>query len=111
MTAEVISYVVAIAVSFAVSLPVLRQAYRERDLAALWLGAAVACDGVEWSFWTLCAFTPESAPRLAEAFAVLCRIFISVAVFCLLIFTRGVLRSEQRGACAAVQPAGWRTRW
>lgn len=102
MSAEVVSYIVAVAVSFGVSLPILRQAYLERDRAALWLGAAVACDGIEWSFWTLYAFTPQQDELLGEAFAILCRIFISVAVVCLLIFTLTVFRPTQRTARAAV---------
>jgi hypothetical protein len=102
MSAEVASNILAIAVSFGVSLPILRQAYEVRDRPMLWLGASVACDGLEWLFWTLCAFTPAYGTSLGDAFAILCRIFTSVAVICLLMFTRMMFRPSELAARAAI---------
>ncbi|MDH5566772.1 MAG: hypothetical protein OEY15_08920 [Myxococcales bacterium] len=102
MNPELASHIIAIAVSFGVSLPILRQGIRSGDLPAVLLGAAVGFDGIEWLFWTLCVFTPAYETPLGDAFAVVCRIGISAAVICLIFFTRVVFRPRDRAAGVAL---------
>ena len=55
-------------------------------------------DGLEWLFWTLCAFTPAYGTPLGEALAIACRLGITAAILCMLFFTRIVFRPESRAA-------------
>jgi len=92
------SYLVAIAVSFAVGVPTLVRAARRRDAPLIMLGAAVTVDGLEWLAWTLACYTPAYETPLGFALSVTCRLGIIASVLCLIAFTQMVFRPSSRGA-------------
>jgi hypothetical protein len=102
MDSELIPYIVAIAVSFGVGLPILRKGFATRDTPAILLGAALLFDAFEWLCWALCAFTPAYGTPLGDGFAIACRLGITASVICMLLFTRIAFRPESRAATAWV---------
>jgi hypothetical protein len=93
-----ISYLAAIAVSFAVGVPMLVRATRQGDTPLVLLGAAVTFDGLEWLAWTLACYTPAYETPLGFALSVACRLGIVASVVCLILFTQTVFRPGSRGA-------------
>jgi hypothetical protein len=93
-----ISYLVAVAVSFAVGAPTLARALRARDTPLLLLGAAVSFDAFEWLVWTLACYTPAYETPLGFALSVACRLGIIASVLCLILFTRAVFRPRSAAA-------------
>ena len=93
-----ISYLVAIAVSFAVGAPTLVRALRARDTPLVLLGAAVSFDAFEWLVWTLACYSPAYETPLGFAFSVACRLGIIASVLCLIRFTQTVFRPRSRAA-------------
>lgn len=87
-----ISYLVAIAVSFAVGAPTLVRALRARDTPLVLLGAAVSFDAFEWLVWTLACYSPAYETPIGFALSVACRLGIIASVLCLILFTRSVFR-------------------
>jgi hypothetical protein len=94
MDVMVLSYVVAIAVSFGVGIPVLVRSWRHRDGRLALLGAAVTIDGLEWLAWGLCLFTPAYGTPLGDALAIFSRIGIAASVLCMIAFTRVAFRPD-----------------
>lgn len=90
----IVSYGVAIAVSFAAGVPILARGWHHRDAAVALLGAAVVIDGLEWLAWALCVFTPAYGTPLGDALAITSRIGISATVLCIIAFTRITFRRE-----------------
>ncbi len=106
MDLETLTQIVAIAVSFAVGLPILVKSGARRDRAGCLLALSVVLDGVEWAFWALSIHTPANGTPLGDAFAVACRVGLSASAFCLLLFTRVAFRPEERWAAALVAGLG-----
>jgi hypothetical protein len=102
MNSEVVSHILAICVGLGVGIPILVKGWRTGDVPARLMGAALTFDGFEWLCWALCAFTPAYGTPLGEALAIGCRLGISAAIICMLLFTRIVFRPESRAAAAWV---------
>ncbi|HXV36455.1 MAG TPA: hypothetical protein VEC18_04885 [Myxococcota bacterium] len=100
MDVVLISYLVAVAVSFAVGAPTLVRALRARDTPLVLLGAAVSFDAFEWLVWTLACYTPAYETPLGFALSVACRLGIIASVLCLILFTRSVFRPHSAAAQA-----------
>jgi len=98
MSAELISHIVAICVSFGVGFTVLHKGWRARDMPAILLGAAVAIDGFEWLCWSLCAFVAGYETPLGNVLSATCRLGITASIICMLFFTRAVFRPRARWA-------------
>jgi len=93
-----ISYLVAVAVSFAVGVPTLVRAARRRDTPLVLLGLAVTFDALEWLAWTLACYSPAEGTPLGFALSVTCRLGIIASVLCLMLFTQMVFRPYSTGA-------------
>jgi hypothetical protein len=101
MDVMILSYLVAIAVSLGVGVPVLVRSWRHRDGRLALLGAAVTIDGLEWLAWGLCLFTPAYGTPLGDALAIFSRIGVAASVLCMIAFTRVAFRPGG-GAARAV---------
>jgi len=93
-----VSYLVAVSVSFAVGVPTLLRALRLGDKPLVLLGAAVTIDAIEWLAWTLACYTPAYETPLGFALSVTCRLGIAASVLCLILFTQTVFRPRSRAA-------------
>ena len=94
MDVMVLSYVVAITVSFGVGIPVLVRSWRHRDARLALLGAAVTFDGLEWLAWALYLFTSASGTPLGYALGIASRVGVAASVLCMIAFTRMAFRPE-----------------
>jgi len=101
MEMEMVTNVVTIALSFAVGLPTLVRALRDGDTLIALLSGSLVVDGLEWSFWALYLYWPDSNPAVNDVFATACRIGISGSVLCLGGFTWQTFRSRSRAAALA----------
>jgi hypothetical protein len=95
-----LAYVVAIAVSFSVGIPVLVRSWRQRDGRLALLGAVVTFDGLEWLAWGLCLFTPAYGTPLGDALGIASRVGIAASVLCMIAFTRLAFRPDGGAARA-----------
>jgi hypothetical protein len=98
MDVMILSYVVAIAVSFGVGIPVLVRSWRHRDGRLALLGAAVTFDGLEWLAWALCLFTPAYGTPLGDALGIASRVGVAASVLCMIAFTRVTFRPDGSAA-------------
>ena len=94
MDVMVLAYVVAIAVSLGVGIPVLVRSWRHRDGRLALLGAVVTFDGLEWLAWGLALFTSASGTPLGDALGIASRVGIAASVLCMIAFTRLAFRPE-----------------
>jgi hypothetical protein len=90
----VLSYLVAIAVSFGVGIPVLVRSWRHRDGRLALLGAVVTFDGLEWLAWGLSLFTSANGTPLGDGLGIASRAGITASVLCMIAFTRVAFRPE-----------------
>ncbi len=97
-----VSYLVAIAVSFAVGVPTLVRSVHRRDPPLVLLGSALTLDGLEWLAWTLASYSPAYGTALGYALSITCRLGLMASVLCLILFTRMVFRPRSGGAKAFV---------
>jgi len=93
-----ISYLFAVAISFAVGVPTLIRALRRRDTPLVLLGMAVSFDALEWLAWTLACYSPAVDTPVGYALSISCRLGIIASVLCLLLFTQRVFRPDSSGA-------------
>jgi hypothetical protein len=92
MDVMVLAYIVAIAVSFGVGIPVLVRSWRHRDGRLALLGGVVTVDGFEWLAWGVAVFSSASGTPLGDALGIVSRVGIAVSVLCMIAFTRLAFR-------------------
>jgi hypothetical protein len=97
MDVMVLAYLIAIAVSLGVGVPVLVRSWHHRDGRLALLGAVVTFDGLEWLAWALAVFTSASGTPLGDALGIASRAGIAASTLCMIAFTRLAFRPDGDG--------------
>jgi hypothetical protein len=97
MNVMVLAYLIAIAVSLGVGVPVLVRSWHHRDGRLALLGAVVTFDGLEWLAWALAVFTSASGTPLGDALGIASRAGIAASTLCMIAFTRLAFRPDGDG--------------
>jgi len=100
---QLVSNIVAIVVGLVVGGRLLYKGLRTGAVPEIALGAGLALDGFEWLCWFIALYTPVAETSLADVFFMGSRIGITLAVSCIVYFTRVVFRPDSTVASAA----GW----
>jgi len=101
MNAELLTHVVTIMLSFGVGLPILVKTLRAGDRIPALIGASLVFDGTEWLLWAGYLYWPGQNPLVTDAFAIACRIGISVSILFLGAFTWLTFRPTSRASAGA----------